>query len=188
MIDLKLEHFARARFWTNELPAAALYPSGFVRTHVFQSGTQRLPQIRSAAVELFEPRGGHFAYALLGGRFEPNDSARFVVETSLTGNDGERFTGSLIEEIDDVRVGLPPEYEPGIIAAAGRIHEQLPLMSGRLSLECAAHGVVGSSRDVFARVAEIVIRMIHASEADLSEDRIVELFYRIGTVDRASLR
>jgi hypothetical protein len=103
-------------------------------------------------------RVGHpSSYGFLGGTREDKSEVR--VQPS-----GARFRDSLASTSDDVRRGLEPEYEVAILDALGsQPHGVL--------VSQAAHGAIGSSPRVFARLARflghILVTDVPAEDAEV---------------------
>ena len=91
-------------------------------------------------------RVGHpSSYALLGGRLADGNAGQ--VRMDWTG----RYRGSLAGAADVVEFGLPEEYQ----VAVGRG------VAGAVQVTLAAHGQVGSSPVVFARVGRLLAMFLH---------------------------
>jgi hypothetical protein len=96
------------------------------------------------------------AYALLGGEFRPDSSGRLTLSVLSNDEKGEIFE-SLAARIDEVRVGLPREFVEAVLNVSG-CGSQIP--SGRIEINCAAHGRVGSNANLFGRVASLLLSML----------------------------
>lgn len=123
----------------------------------------------SAGVEALVPRGARAEYGLLAVTFVPVTGDSVQIDVPYCTEDGPRWAESLAERLDDVRLGLPPEYAiaalASLSAAAG---EHLP--SGTLRVAEAAHGRVGSSQRMFARLARATV--VLATMADLHDESL----------------
>lgn len=102
-------------------------------------------------------RAGHpSSYGLLGGA--PSDKNRVGVWPS-----DAKFNDSLASGADDVRWGLPSEYERAILGAV----ESEPQ---RVVVGTAAHGAIGSSSLIFARLAKLLSRLLATDIPSEDED------------------
>ena len=89
MLEVSLSGFGKARVWSRECPVDPVKPYNGI------------------ALEVSIPRGGMCAYGLLGasaGLHHSGPGCEVVAPAS-----GRRWHGSLVERIDEVRVGLPAE-------------------------------------------------------------------------------
>jgi hypothetical protein len=109
----------------------------------YRSGSD-LPS--SATVE-WSGRAGHpSSYGLLGGR----RSSRPHISVFPS---GAKFRDALASSSDDVRWGLPAEYEAAVGLA---LESQLQTVA----VSQAAHGLVGSSVDVFRALTVLLCRLL----------------------------
>jgi len=158
MFNLLLSHSRKARIWISDLPEGVLLePSSHVERR-FSSNT-RLGDSRKIAIELFIPRGARFDCGLIGGEFVPNESNEFV--TTVCHSIGARvLADSLVDSLDEVKVGLPLDYADAVLEgiAAESTHSALP--TGHLRVGCAAYGRFGSSVFFFKLLGKILFRMM----------------------------
>jgi hypothetical protein len=169
MKSFKLGVHGKARVWIDE-PSGAKYVATGVETRVVcgSQPTDGKRASRRIAVELWLPRGARSEYGLLGGYFAADTSARVTIALGVSGSTGERFRDSLGAATDDVRTGLPEEYANEVLAVAATLVTER-LGSGRLTIDEAAHGIVGSSRNLFGRLIRLVVRFLD-DRIDLSDD------------------
>jgi hypothetical protein len=177
MRTLELGKHRRARIWTGDLPNAS-YPSTHVLTYSIAASDISQPGPTLAAVEVFVPLGGRFIYGLLGGHWVPDPSlGRLDVDICVAAATGRVFGDSLAIGSDEVRVGLPAEYAQGVMAGVDLAASDLNTVSaGRLSINCAAHGHIGSSNVVFKHLAAILIKLVNGSGGAMSIQELIELF------------
>jgi hypothetical protein len=174
MKSFKLGVHGKARVWIDE-PAGARYVTTRVETRVV-SGSQPTDERRASrriAVELWLPRGARSEYGLLGGWFAGDASGRVTIDLGVSGATDERFLDSLGAATDDVRVGLPAEYANEVLTVAASLATE-NLRSGRLTIDEAAHGIVGSSRRLFGRLTWLVVRLLD-DRIDLSDDVLLAI-------------
>jgi hypothetical protein len=118
-----------------------------------------------AMLEAYVPLGGMVKYGLLGGEFCPDESGALSVRIHLCEPSGAPFAEALAARVDDVRIGLLMEYGDAVLDSIRR--EQTgpsALPSGLLTIDHAAHGMVGSSANHFGRVAEGLMMLLVAEE------------------------
>lgn len=127
-------------------------------TRGFRSGSALPP---SATVEWAGRIGHPSSYALLGGA--KSDTPRL----RLYSPDGP-FKAALAARADDVRWGLPSEYEEAILTVLADTAQ--PVLVSK-----AAHGQVGSSELAFRAVALLLSRVL-ASGLPTLDDEAWKLF------------
>jgi hypothetical protein len=169
--------FRQARVWIGELPDA-IYPPVDTLTHVVAAG--RLP-IRNgltlATVEVFVPLGGRALYGLLGGRLKPTKGSHLSVQLSVSAPNEHSFPDSLAEKVDDVRVGLPAEYVQGVFDGIDLAKGELnTVAAGKLFIDCAAHGAIGSSSAIFKHLAAVLVKLFNIAQAESSDEELAKLF------------
>jgi hypothetical protein len=90
---------------------------------------------------------------------------------------------ALIGSIDEVSCGLPMEYATGVLEGAAGV-DALPLLgSGMLFFDCAAHGVFGSSFEMFSRIAELVVQFLPL-RAETSSPDVLKSMIEFGISSR----
>ena len=119
----------------------------------FRSGS-RLPAF--ATVEWAGRVGHPSSYALLGGT--RSDVPRVSLHDS-----GASFGEALAASADDVRWGLPPEYEEAVLTLLA--DQPQPVLVSR-----AAYGMVGSSVRAFRAVALLLCQVLASGLPSSDED------------------
>jgi hypothetical protein len=110
-------------------------------------------------------RAGHpSSYGLLGGTRADKPGVR--VQPS-----GAKFRDSLASRADDVRWGLEPEYESAILDA-------LESQPQGVLVSTAAHGAIGSSPYVFARLATFLCRIL-STDVPVEDSEVWRLFDQV---------
>ncbi len=173
MRALNLGLHCKINVWLEELPDITYSVESVCERRYSVQRRENAREMR-AAVELLLPRGGRAQYGLLGGSFELNNADQFVVQVALSRRDERRLDWSLASAIDDVRAGLPAEYAGGVLA--GLIEGPAALGAGILRLDCAAHGAVGSSGDIFKQLAALLVDILALKSASLLESKIAARF------------
>ena len=176
MENLELGNHRRARVWLGELPSAT-YTSGETLSHRVEASEAPHEGLELAAVEVFVPRGPHCMYGLLGGRWELGVRGELSITLSIATVNGPTFVDSLASKHDEVRVGLTAEYAQAVLAGVELAKTELPnLPSGRLTLNCAAHGAIVSCDAIFQHVGLILIRVFCSDAVERADEDLIALF------------
>lgn len=161
MISLLLSHNRKARIWISDLPEGVLVePSSHVERRF--SSNKRLVDSRKIAIELFIPRGARFDYGLIGGEFITNESNEFVT-TVCHSIEARVLADSLVDVLDEVKVGLPLDYADAVLEGIVSESAHAALPTGHLLVCCAAYGRFGSSVFFFRLLGKILFRMMTES-------------------------
>jgi hypothetical protein len=178
MKTFDLGRFRRARVWIGDLPDAT-YLSTNVTTHTITARSRSLVGKRLVAVELFVPLGARSMYGLIGGRFEPDDQDHLTVEVGTSSNSERLLTDSLASRVDEVHVGLPDEYVGAVLRGIDVARFKLgAITSGKLVIECGAHGMMGSCEAIYESLVVVLIELCNLASADISDSELIELFPR----------
>lgn len=172
----ELGEYRRARVWLGDLPDAS-YSSITTLSHAIAAHEESQNELRLAAVEVFVPAGGRFMYGLLGGEWHPDPTGQLNINVSISSSNERLFDQSLAMKNDEVRVGLPAEYSQAVLAGIEFAKSELnELPSGKLSINCAAHGVVGSCEAVYKHLAAILVKLFNGVGVEPSNEDLVNLF------------
>lgn len=155
MIQLNLNAYARARLWdSSELPDLGGLP---VVEHILRASENAKPS-KNIAIEVAVPRGGVTSFGLLGATFEP---ARAASLTMTVLSDGDRvFPDALAPSPERAVFGLPQEYVNSVVNGflkGAALLADIP--GGSLVFDRAAHGMLGSSCELFRELAACVTRL-----------------------------
>jgi hypothetical protein len=176
MRTLELGKYRRARIWIGELPDVVC-PSAKTLTHAVAADGELLSSLRLAAIEVFVPLGPRSMYGLLGGQLKPDATNHLSVDVSVSSATERLLTDSLATKGDEVRVGLPAEYAQAVLAGVDTAKTELnALTSGKLSINCAAHGAIGSCGAVYKHLAATLVKLLNAPSLDLTDDELAKLF------------
>ncbi|MDB4941114.1 MAG: hypothetical protein JWP97_648 [Labilithrix sp.] len=156
LIDVGL---GRARFWRDEATAARYGAEQILRRHVSSSRRAGVTASAFVAIEVWLPMGPRALYGLLGVRYEVGQPDCEIRVPVITGSEGPRLDDTIAAACEQVRVGLPDEYGGAVVDALAGEAAALGLQ-GRISVEDAAHGLVGSSRSVFAALSRLAVRLV----------------------------
>ncbi len=175
MRTLELGKYRRARVWIGELPDTAC-PSVKTLAHTIAAGNKLQNGMRLAAIEVLVPLGPRSMYGLLGGQFKPDATGHLSVDVSVSAANERLLADSLVVKGDDVRVGLPAEYAQAVLAGVALAKGELnALAAGKLSINCAAHGAIGSCEAVYKHLAAILVKLFNAASLELSDEELVKL-------------
>lgn len=113
----------------------------------------------SVTLEAFIPTGARALYGLVGFTVHARDDRTVRLVVPYCGDLGNSWTDSLARKFDDVRIGLPAQYADAVLggataAATGRSP------SATIEVVEAAHGAVGSSRALFAKLAMSAVELL----------------------------
>jgi len=176
MRTLELGKYRRARVWIGELPVAT-YPSAKTLTHTVAASDASQSEPKLAAVEVFVPLGARSMYGLLGGQWTPGATGQLSVDVGITDPNGPLFADNIAGKGDEVRVGLPAEYAQAVLAGVNLVQGELNTLSaGKLTINFAAHGAIGSCEAVYKHLAAILIKLFNAGGAEPSDEDLVKLF------------
>lgn len=173
----------RARVWVAALPPWCDEFEHCTQSAIIQeeilSTSRKLDEMRLAAAEVFVPRGAMVDYGALGVHFAPHstDYLRIqvpVLEHAMNG----LLRDSLASVVDTVRIGLPAEYTRAVAAGILGSDAAAALGSGDLRIRCAAHGEVGSSPDMFSRLASFLVELLVSPQGSLTHLEVLALLRR----------
>jgi hypothetical protein len=173
---IDLGRYRRARVWIGEVPDAA-YRSIDIAKCSMLAGTNIRDGLRLAAIEVSVPVGAHSMYGLLGGEFNPESTDRLDVEVRVASAVGHLLAANLAGQGDEVRVGLPAEYTEAVLSGIALAKGELGrLVPGRLLINRAAHGAVGSCEAVFKHLAAALVKLFNIEGQSPSDSELVSLF------------
>ncbi len=175
---IDLQKHSRARIWYEDAPQFNMHiVEQISKEHELSLQSRCMVVSSQVAVELLIPNGGKFGYGLLGASFYRDSSnagiVRFVVPISEANSDV--VPDSIIRKLDVARVGLTKEYAVDVLADLESLEEGC-LESGSLVITSAAYSDIGSSRNMFRRVAHIMLALMR--ETHLSEKSLISLMER----------
>lgn len=173
---LELGKHRRARVWIGELPDVAC-PSVKTLTHTIAADGEPQNGLRLAAIEVFVPLGPRSMYGLLGGQLRPDATGYLSVDVCVSAANERLLVDNLAMKGDEVRVGLPAEYAQAVLSGVSLAKGELnALTAGKLSINCAAHGAIGSCEAAYKHLAAILVKLFNAASLELSDEELVELF------------
>ena len=174
--ELRLPKHQLARIWVNELPNGTSFPVADVLRRTVITGRTKSNPTQAVAVEWSVPLGPFTAYGLLSARLATSAETGMKLEVMTSGREGLRYEEALASKVsEDARVGLPVEYGDAVLVSLGDTLERRGCsMLGKLVVDHAAHGLVGSSPEMFARLAGVLGELL-CSEKEPDQRRFEEL-------------
>lgn len=162
MKTIHLTPVAKARIWFG-MATPGFSSSASVYSCVECDAHARLASSR-VTLEALVPRGAYAQYGLLGLMFGERPTKTLEVEVHYSGSNEVPWLESLARQVDDVRLGLPLEYANSVLttAASFALHRLPP---GRLEAVESAHGIVGSSADIFRRLTLGILSLMQSPPA-----------------------
>lgn len=163
---LQLTPLAKVRICWGRV-SAPVASSGSVSCHV-EGDAQAKLSTSNVTVEAFVPRGAFAQYGLLGLVFDERPGTVLDIDVPYSTESGMPWTDSLAQRVDEVRMGLPFEYAESILLAATSFaSHRLP--PGRLAVVDAAHGLVGSSAELFRRLTLATLSLMQSGSREDEE-------------------
>lgn len=179
MRELKLRTFKQARIWLNELPDisyeydAADVLQSIVKVPILAEQHERL--ISKVAVEILIP-GGLNQYGILGAEIKsPCISGELLVKVMSSDKLGRELSWALASRLDNIFTGLPTEYAVAVLEKAVESPIIQQIGEGVLEFRYAAHGVVGSSINVFKRLCSVTLELLCQKTKDVNTEQIEAL-------------
>lgn len=168
MIELKLGPLHKIRVWVGEVPNLPCEVGEYVN-HSLPSSGLVVKDRQLIGVELFIRAGARSLYGFLAGEFLPMSSEALAIKVATTNKVGEVVDWALLRNIDQVFAGLPVEYGRSIVQGVIEMDAGRLLGSGVLHFNCAAHSLVGSSGDIFRRIAHLIVYLL-SNQGDVSNN------------------
>lgn len=164
----------RANIWLDEAPPASFSASS-IETRIIVPRISVKASRAVAVVEACFLHGPRASYALLGAEITPRQEEDLRVMVSVN-SVGPILSPSLALNPDTITVGLPHEFVGAVFAGVEEVAQSIGAPSRAvLHFRWAAHGVVGSSSAVFAKLSKIVVQLLTFPPHTNRED-IVALF------------
>lgn len=172
MFEIGLPFHRQARVWIDDLPPAS-FDADEVYEQIILSGKPIFSETRRVAIELLVPKGARVLYGLLGAEFQPSESGDLRVVIEALSSDGSPFENALLPSLlDEVQIGLPRLYVPGVFEGVTRVNEW-SLPPGRLHFQAAAYGVVSSCEAIFRVLSFTVVRLLMQNPRPTSEQELL---------------
>ena len=181
VIELLSKRQGKMRVWLEEFPDSHYVVSEVLQYQLSADDLSETQQ-RCVAIEIVLHQGGYNPYGLLGAYFVPVRSDRLTIEVHISSEDGRIAPTTLAGGMDKIKIGLPQEYAESVLAGAISASSLSRLGAGRLCFDCAAHGEIGSSTNIFHRLAMLVVELlVLGPETILAGEltEIIESFFRM---------
>ncbi len=177
MRTLELGKYRRARVWIGELPDAT-YPCLKTLSHTIATNRPSPGGgLKIVAVEVFVILGPRSIYGMLGGHFTPDAKGQVSIDVNISSANERLFPDNLAGTRDEVRVGLPSEYAQSVVVGVDLAKGELnTLTAGIFSINCAAHGVMGSCDAVYKHLAAILVKLLNIASVEPSDEELIKLF------------
>jgi hypothetical protein len=176
MRTLQLGKHRQARFWIGELPDVAC-PSVKTLTHTIAADREPRNGLTLAAIEVFVHLGPRSMYGLLGGEWKPDATGQLSIDVNISTANERLFADSLALKGDEVRVGLPAEYAKAVLAGVDAAKSELSaLTAGKLSINCATHGAIGSCEAIYKHLAATLVKLFNVASLEPTDDELAKLF------------
>lgn len=174
MRELEIVPQTKVRVWLNEMPDASYRVTNVVE-HIWPTMSLRHYLGCRCAVEMIVHTGGHCPYGLLGAEFLPDDSSVLRSHVALSDSREHVFVDSLAGNLDEVYIGLPPEYVGGVLLGVASSSADEALGAGMLRFDCAAYGLIGSSQHIFQRLARIIVELLKFGPRFISDTEVIQM-------------
>jgi hypothetical protein len=174
--DLSLGKHRRARVWLAELPDAQVQAEQILTFSIGAQG-RSVESTRQAGLELFIPVGPRTMYGLLAGTLTPGTEARLEVQIAISERQEQLYRETMAMGYEHVCVGLPYEYAKAleqVVLATAKQLKSLPV--GKLWIDYAAHGRVGSNQRIFEHLTICLLKLLAMESADLSDADLLTIF------------
>jgi hypothetical protein len=166
----------KARIWIGEMPFASCNVDRSIESFI-EASAPSFKELRCAAVELIEHRGGRILYGLLGAELRPNASENLHLQINISSTVGAPFVDSIDSSKGKVFIGLPQQYADGVLAGVLTVKDQLnTICVGDLLFNCAAYHDDASTQAFFSYLSNIVVRILSSDEWVPSKHEIAALF------------
>jgi len=170
MMEFRFGRQGVGRAWFEALPLAHYASAGDLC--VTLPAVRRERRECRIVLEVLIPRGAYAEYALLGASYSGRERDEIVISVSESGEgDARTYAESLASRLDTVWVGLPHPYAISVLDAAKATAPRA--LSGELSFDCAAHGMVGSSAQLFANCASAIVELLGQNVTEV--ERIIDV-------------
>jgi hypothetical protein len=112
-----------------------------------------------------------------GGEFRSRSSDSLEVEVCVSSTAERSLSNRLASQTDEVRAGLPAEYVAGVLNGIALAKGELGQISaGKLLINCAAHGRIGSSKAAFKHLAAILVKLFNMASQTPTDLEPIKLF------------
>ena len=164
----------KVKLWFNELPDIELMDN-FTETIVSTDCTEDI-LLQKCAIELTNPLHAS-NYGLLGLVYTPKyDKHDVEIIVSYADKNKKLYDETISHNKSTVYIGLPKEYVDCILdTAKDYIVNKNNIPAGILNFKVAANCEVGSSINIFKRLAEILLDMMQVDFESISDGELTDI-------------
>jgi hypothetical protein len=176
MITIESNLGRKARLWLEETPPS-VFSSQEIHEITLSAGVSSQPYSKPhlVAIEFRLFRGTRPIYGFLGAIFSPENTQELLIQTVIGEDETSEFQEFLAVAPEIVQIGLSDEYAPIILERALQVQkESSPLPPGRLTFNCAAHGIFTSNSAIFGFLSQTIVTTIGLLDRKTSEEEIVK--------------
>lgn len=166
----------KAQAWLDELPQAAYAEASSVE-RVINIDNPVHTMTRQVAAEILVQTGGRALYGLLGAELFSQETNELQLKVTTSRFDGPPYVSSIALPSEEVRIGLPDEYASSVVdAVLATAVSSAGLPPGKIIFNCAAHGLIGSSQQIFRALGQIIIRLFILDSSHEVKQQLTEIF------------
>lgn len=167
MKSFNLTKERKARVWLSELPTSFQTDELSCKKVVQCEGSVR-PLRTTIAVEIFVPAGGRFLYGLLGIQSLGKSADKTRIEIPIFSRPPiTHVSDSLAGTVDKVVPWIDDEYHAAILAGMSAAVGEYAIVPERIRICSGRQGLVGSSPEIFRRLAFICMTLLAIPEEDI---------------------
>lgn len=163
----------RARIWLNDIPDWS-YTSTNIVKHVEENKDIGQAHLTSVALELSFP-SGPTSYGGLAVTFLPLESGNLEISIPVLNKGEEILSDILASKTETVEKALPEGYIEGLLRGFLAPEGGDVLGSGKLQVQGALHGYVGSSPIMFSVLGRCVVKLLCLPKPILEEEQAINL-------------
>ncbi len=176
MIEIEPSLGRKGRLWLEEAPPA-VFNSQEIHEATLNVGVTSQPCSNShlVAIELRLFRGTRPIYGFLGAVFSPENTQKLLIQTIVGSDETSEFQDFLAVAPEIVQVGLSDEYAPIVLKSALQVQEESnSLPPGRLTFNCAAHGMLTSNSAIFGFLSQTIVTTMGLLDREISEEEVLK--------------
>lgn len=169
-----LGKYRKGKLWKNQMPNIESTVIEILRKSIYE--TERIQwESSNIALELLLAPREVSNYALLGATYIPNGGEKLEIRVKVSAGDDKLFEDAIALSCDEVHVGIPKDYAEAIVNATEKTIREIKSFSpGVLEFSIGAHGYVGSSKLIFSKITDIILKIMSKNPSEFSEDELKE--------------
>ncbi|MEX0271442.1 hypothetical protein AB3R30_20100 [Leptolyngbyaceae cyanobacterium UHCC 1019] len=177
MFELELNSGKKGRIWLDEVP-----PTGFTAqkiceatVDICEATTATCGKPHQAAIELRLFQGSRPVYGFLGAKFSPEETQKLLIQVAVGENETPSFQEFLAVAPEIIQIGISEEYVPAILKKALEVQEELSSVpSGKITFNCAAHGLFSSNLITFGFLSQTIMLTIGLLCKETPQDKVLK--------------